>query len=63
MRFFATTIEVAYETSTGRKIVTYYLRGGSVSQSVVEHLGCEGRDVDFLEGEIKAWVDSGEPVE
>ena len=51
------------ELSTGRKIVVYCVKGGSVSQSVVERLEKEGHDVVFLEGGIKAWVDSGEPVE
>jgi rhodanese-related sulfurtransferase len=51
------------ELSIGRKIVAYCVKGGSVSQSVVERLAREGHDVAFLEGGIKAWMDSGEPVE
>ena len=51
------------ELSVGRKIVVYCVNGGSVSQSVIERLEMEGHDAVFLEGGIKAWVDSGEPVE
>ena len=51
------------ELSVGRKIVAYCAKGGSVSQSVVERLAREGHAVAYLEGGIKAWVDSGEPVE
>lgn len=55
--------EWSTELSDGRKIVAYCVKGGSVSQSVVERLDREGHDVAFLEGGIKAWVDCGEPVE
>jgi rhodanese-related sulfurtransferase len=55
--------EWSTELSIGRKIVVYCVKGGSVSQSVAERLAREGHDVAFLEGGIKAWVDSGEPVE
>ena len=51
------------ELSVGRKIVAYCVKGGSVSQSVAERLDQEGHDVVYLEGGIKAWVESGEPIE
>ena len=52
----------SYKLSTGRKFVAYCVKGGSVSQSIVERLEKEGHDVVFLKGGIEAWVDSGEPV-
>jgi rhodanese-related sulfurtransferase len=44
-------------------IVLYCVKGGSVSQSVAERLEKTHTDVRFLEGGIKAWKESGEPVE
>ncbi len=55
--------EWSTELSVGRQIIAYCVKGGSVSQSVAERLGQEGHNVAFLEGGIKAWVASGEPVE
>jgi rhodanese-related sulfurtransferase len=55
--------EWSTELSVGRQIVVYCVKGGSVSQSVAERLGREGHNVAFLEGGIKSWVESGEPVE
>ena len=51
------------EFSVGRKIVAYCVKGGSVSQSVTDRLDREGHDVAFLEGGIKAWAESGGPIE
>jgi rhodanese-related sulfurtransferase len=51
------------ELSVGRKIITYCVKGGPVSQSVAERLEQEGHDVAFLAGGIKAWLEAGEPVE
>ena len=51
--------EWSAELFSGKKIIVYCVKGGSVSQSVVERLEQEGHDVVFLEGGIKAWVDSG----
>lgn len=59
----AMTNEWSPEFSVGRKIVAYCVKGGSVSQSVAEHLDQEGHDVAFLEGGIKAWKESGGPIE
>jgi thiosulfate sulfurtransferase len=46
-----------------RSVVVYCVKGGSVSQSVADRLQQHHRDVRFLEGGIKAWMDLGEPVE
>lgn len=48
---------------SGRPTVVYCVRGGGVSQSVVDRLIEEGRTAVFLEGGLKAWIDGGQPVE
>jgi rhodanese-related sulfurtransferase len=48
---------------TGRSIVVYCVKGGSVSHSVTERLRNAGVNAVFLEGGIKAWIESGLPVE
>ena len=47
----------------GRPAVVYCVKGGSVSQSVVDRLHKENREASFLEGGLKAWAESGQPVE
>jgi rhodanese-related sulfurtransferase len=46
-----------------RPVVVYCVKGGSVSQSIVDHL--LGRQVQacYVEGGLKAWKESGGPVE
>ncbi len=44
-------------------VVLYCVRGGSVSQSTAEKLLQDNPDVRFLEGGIKGWIETGEPVE
>ncbi len=48
---------------TGKRPVVYCVKGGSVSQSVTERLRREGLDAVFLEGGLKAWIDSGHSVQ
>lgn len=47
----------------GRSFVVYCVKGGAVSQSVVDRIRKEGLDAEFLEGGLKAWSQSGQPVE
>jgi rhodanese-related sulfurtransferase len=54
---------IAEEVPPERSVVVYCAKGGSVSQSVADRLQRHHRDVRFLEGGIKAWIDLGEPVE
>jgi rhodanese-related sulfurtransferase len=55
--------EWAKQISPGQPIVVYCVKGGSVSQSVVDRLQKEGREARFLEGGLNAWTESGQPVE
>ena len=48
---------------SGRPIVLYCVKGGPVSQSAVDRLRKEGLDAALVEGGLKAWVDSGQPVQ
>jgi uncharacterized protein len=43
--------------------VVYCVKGGSVSQSVTDRLRGEKFDAVFLEGGLKNWIESGQPVE
>lgn len=45
-----------------RPIVLYCVKGGPVSQSAVDRLRKEGLDAAWVEGGLKAWIDSGQPV-
>ena len=47
---------------SARPIVLYCVKGGPVSQSAVERLRKEGFDAALVEGGLKAWIDSGQPV-
>jgi rhodanese-related sulfurtransferase len=47
----------------GNRTVVYCVKGGSVSQSVADRLRNEGIDAVFLEGGLKKWMESGQPVE
>lgn len=47
----------------GSRTVVYCVKGGSVSQSVVERLRREGLDALFLEGGLKAWVENGRSIQ
>ncbi|MGD9016065.1 MAG: rhodanese-like domain-containing protein [Desulfobacterales bacterium] len=48
---------------TGKRPVVYCVKGGSVSQTVTDKLRGEGFDAVFLEGGLKAWIDSGHSVQ
>jgi rhodanese-related sulfurtransferase len=43
--------------------VIYCVKGGAVSQGVASRLQQEGHGVLFLEGGLKAWNESGGPIE
>lgn len=51
------------ELPQDRPVAVYCVKGGSVSRSIVDHL--LGRQVRacYVEGGIKAWKESGGPVE
>jgi rhodanese-related sulfurtransferase len=42
-----------------KDIVIYCVRGGSVSNSVVDHLQAQGIKARFIEGGIEAWKQAG----
>jgi rhodanese-related sulfurtransferase len=46
----------------GCPTVVYCVKGGSVSQSVMDRLRKEGREAVFLEGGLNAWAAGGHPV-
>ena len=52
----------AGELPTGRPIVLYCVRGGSVSNSVVDALQARGLDARFIEGGIEGWKAAGGAV-
>ncbi|MBT4027319.1 MAG: HDIG domain-containing protein [Desulfobacula sp.] len=43
--------------------IAYCVKGGPVSQSVVDRLQQNGMEAVFLEGGIKAWIENGQPIE
>jgi uncharacterized protein len=47
----------------GQRTVVYCVKGGSVSQSVTDRLREKGLDAVFLDGGLKSWIESGQPVE
>jgi uncharacterized protein len=47
----------------GKRTVVYCIKGGSISQSVTDRLRGEKFDAVFLEGGLKNWIESGQPVE
>ena len=51
------------EIPQDRAVVVYCVKGGSVSQGIAGRLEQQRHDVKFLQGGIKAWTESGEPVE
>lgn len=48
---------------SGAPAVVYCVRGGAVSQGVADRLRQEGHEALFMEGGLKAWNESGGPVE
>jgi rhodanese-related sulfurtransferase len=52
----------AGELPTGRPIVLYCVRGGSVSNSVVDALQARGLNARFIEGGIEGWKAVGGAV-
>jgi len=51
------------EMPVGQRTVVYCVKGGSVSQSVTDRLRGEKFEAVFLEGGLKNWIESGQPVE
>lgn len=51
------------EISKTHKTVVYCVKGGQVSQSVAKHLVEKGIDAVFLEGGIKAWQETDQPIQ
>jgi uncharacterized protein len=47
----------------GKRTVVYCVKGGSVSQSVTDRLRDEGLETVFLDGGLKNWIESGQPVD
>ena len=45
--------------SREQEVVVYCVRGGSVSNSVVDHLQAQGVRARFIEGGIEAWKAAG----
>jgi len=52
----------AGELPAGKPIVLYCVRGGSVSNSVVDALQARGLDARFIEGGIEGWKAAGGAV-
>lgn len=50
------------ELSRDKDIVIYCMRGGSVSNSVVDHLQGKNLKARFIEGGIEAWKKDGGPT-
>jgi len=46
-----------------KEIVIYCARGGSVSNSVLDHLLGQGHRARYIEGGIEAWKAAGGPIE
>ena len=47
------------ELPKDREVVIYCMRGGSVSNSVVDKLQAQGVQARYVEGGIEAWTQSG----
>ena len=45
-----------------QEVVIYCVRGGAVSNSVVDHLQAQGIQARFIEGGIEAWKTAGGPI-
>jgi rhodanese-related sulfurtransferase len=52
----------AGELPTGKPIVLYCVRGGSVSNSVVDALQAKGLNARFIDGGIEGWKAAGGAV-
>lgn len=48
---------------SGKRTVVYCVKGGSISQSVTDRLRDEGLETVFLDGGLRNWTESGQPVE
>lgn len=48
---------------SGKRTVVFCVKGGSVSRAVTNRLRDEGLDTVFLDGGLKNWIESGQPVE
>jgi len=48
---------------TGRPVVVYCIKGGSISQSIADRMRKEGLEAMFLEGGIKAWTENKQSLE
>ncbi len=51
------------ELPQGKTVVVYCVKGGSVSQSITDALTRKQIDACYVKGGLKAWRDSGGPVE
>ena len=51
------------ELPKDRPVVVYCVKGGSVSQSITQNLTRAQVEASFVEGGLKAWKESGGPVE
>jgi uncharacterized protein len=51
------------QLSPADRTVVYCVKGGSVSRGVTDRLQQEGFNVVFLEGGLKTWIESGNPVQ
>ena len=53
----------ARELPKDKPVVVYCVKGGSVSQSITQNLTRAQVNVRFIEGGLKAWIESGGCVE
>lgn len=50
------------ELPKGRKVIVYCVRGGSVSNSVLDHLLTRNVKACYIQGGIAAWKEQGGPL-
>jgi rhodanese-related sulfurtransferase len=51
------------ELPQGRPVVVYCVKGGAVSQSITDQLNKKQVPARYVEGGLKAWKESGGPLE
>ena len=61
--FDPTSIDNWCTLPTDKEVVLYCVRGGGVSNSVVDTLQAKGLNARFIEGGIAAWKDAGGKTE
>lgn len=52
----------SFDLNPGREIVLYWVRGGSVSNSVLDALLARGLKARYIEGGLEAWTAAGGEV-